>query len=394
MAYKTPSPISENTVPLMVKLPKAGGGWRNAVLPPWQSPVEMTDIHFTYRASSVMPTPDGLGILSITDGDFPSETNSVGFSFYEAAGGWGVSYAADPYVVAYDAAISPDGTLIAVITLDEIPGGAAEVSYVRLYTPGSSTPVASYAVGDSEGYLGYSLRWSPDSAYLLVQMSGTGGVRTYRRTGPASLEYVALWIASVVGTGLTWSPRGNYVISTSETNPASTNFFVTRKGHTFTSVLLSTKLTLPGGSTYVYGPAWSPCGQYLALSHATSYNTARTPALYKFNPVTETFSALTWPTAPGGTDPIVGSFAWSPCGRYLTGAGATISVISRVGDTFTYMPEIPHTPPTSVYRAVFSADGQYLTAFTPWDYGTNDWTWKTSGVVPSNVPPIPLSPIA
>ncbi len=140
--------------------------------------------------------------------------------------------------------------------------------------------------------------------------------------------------------GTAWSPNGEFLAVAHNTSPYITIYQKT--GDSFTKV--TNPGTLPTG--IAYNCAWSPTGEFLSVVHDTS------PYVTIYQRSGSTFTKLTNPgTLPTGLGT---GCAWSPNGEFLAVAHNTtpfLTMYKRDGTTFTKLTN-PATLPTSSGQCV------------------------------------------
>lgn len=148
------------------------------------------------------------------------------------------------------------------------------------------------------------------------------------------------------GYGCAWSPSGEFLCVSHATSP----FFSIYQRSGVNFVKLANPGTLPTGTGE--GCAWSPNGEFLAIASTA------TPYIIIYQRNVSTFTKLTDPvTLPTGT---VRSCVWSPNGELLVVGHDTspyISIYQRSGTTFTKLSNPASLPDGGAGECSFSPSG-------------------------------------
>lgn len=215
-----------------------------------------------------------------------------------------------------------------------------------------------------------SCDWSYDGKYLAVGGENSTGsiatalnIRTYEFDIVAQrlIETDAIFQGDSVGSDVytvRWSPDGAYLAA----NSLNADYTVVYPFDRTTKTLDVANSINTGVTAVSYSSAWSPDGRYLAVTISASAHTR----IYRFDGTSLTQVAQ---SNDGSTATSLAKNQWSPDGRFLAVAGITVTATGdtvRVyffdpdGGTLAEQAAFTNTNPDRTYGAAWSPDGSLL----------------------------------
>jgi TolB protein len=243
-------------------------------------------------------SPDGTAII------YAALRQDSGSDLWQVAtaGGEAQPLLACPEAACSGAAWSPDGRRLVYERRNMlVPGAAPGPPHLWWFDPASGETVPVF---EDQQWIGYGVRWSPDSNWLSYVSPSAQGVQVYNINDQRSFL-----IPSQMGGLAVWSPQGDALL-VADIQQQEEGFAV----HLLRANPTSGELTdLSGANANVEdsGPAWSPDGAWIALTRKVA-GAAMGKQIWLMRPDGTEARYLTNDTAIHHGLP-----EWSPDSRYL-----------------------------------------------------------------------------
>jgi hypothetical protein len=332
--------------------------------------IEMTNLSMRVRVDDEIIERDAVSTVT-RGGDFASENPATAFTKISDP-----STLPDAATTTPAVGFSPDGQYF-------VAGDAAGNGF-RFYSVSGTTftPLSNASWFMTGGAVG-TVAWSPDSANIALAhattpfieigyiSSGSGATAVFDDLAdPASLP-------AGNATGCAWSPNGQFLAVSHTTTPFVTIYEVSGTGASATFTKLSNPASLPAGDGK--GVTFSADNRFMAVAHAT------TPfvTIYEINGTTFTklSDPASLPAAQGN------GVAFSRDGLHMAVAHTTtpfVTIYSISDTTFTKLSNPSTLPDGNGQGVAFSTDNQFLSVahtttqfVTIYRYVSGVWTKQT-----------------
>ncbi len=317
----------------------------------WASPTKLAN-------PSVIPPAWAIGAGWSPNGEFLAVAHQTtpfvtvyqrsGTTFTKLVGGGGQFSSTLPTGSGNSAEWSPSGEFLAV--------AHGTTPFISIYQQSGTTFTKLTDPAILPTGNGQCLAWSPNGEFLAIGHSTTPFITVYQRSGTTFTKLVggggqfSSTLPTNVGTGIAWSPDGQFLCYAHNGSPYITIYQVS--GTTFTKV--TNPSNLPTATAIEC--EWSPDGQFLVVTYSAA------PGMIIYQQSGTTFTKVTNPAImPNGT--IAQGIAWSPNSKFLAiGQELTpfILIYQRSGTTFTKLTDPASLPVSSGDSLTWSSNGEFL----------------------------------